>query len=154
MSLPTTPTDLPAYMAQVGAAARAASTLMSAASTKAKDQALQALARLLRQSVEPLQAANAQDLKAAAQAGLAPALVDRLKLTPAIIETVAQGCEQIAAMPDPVGEITQVKRRPSGISVGHMRVPLGVFGMIYESRPNVTIEAASLAIKKIGRAHV
>ena len=147
MSLPTTPTDLPAYMAQVGAAARAASTLMSAASTKAKDQASLALARLLRQSVEPLQAANAQDLKAAVQAGLAPALVDRLKLTPAIIETVAQGCEQIAAMPDPVGEITQVKRRPSGISVGHMRVPLGVFGMIYESRPNVTIEAASLAIK-------
>ena len=147
MMLSMIPTDLPAYMAQVGVAARAASTLMSAASTKAKDQALQALARLLRQSVEPLQAANAQDLQAAAQAGLAPALVDRLKLTPAIIETVAQGCEQIAAMPDPVGEITQVKRRPSGISVGHMRVPLGVFGMIYESRPNVTIEAASLAIK-------
>ena len=147
MSLSITPTDLPAYMAQVGVAARAASTLMSAASTKAKDQALQALARLLRQSVEPLQAANAQDLQAAAQAGLAPALIDRLKLTPAIIETVAQGCEQIAAMPDPIGEITHVKRRPSGISVGHMRVPLGVFGMIYESRPNVTIEAASLAIK-------
>ena len=91
MSLSITPTDLPAYMAQVGVAARAASTLMSAASTKAKDQALQALARLLRQSVEPLQAANAQDLKAATQVGLAPALVDRLKLTPAIIETVAQG---------------------------------------------------------------
>ena len=142
-----TPTDLPAYMAHLGEAARAAATLMSAAPTAAKDQALQALARLLRQSLARLQAANAQDLQAAAQAGLAPALIDRLKLTPAIVETVAQGCEQIAAMPDPIGEITGVKRRPSGISVGHMRVPLGVFGMIYESRPNVTIEAASLAIK-------
>ena len=142
-----TPTDLPAYMAHLGEAARAAATLMSAAPTAAKDQALQALARLLRQSLARLQAANAQDLQAAAQAGLAPALIDRLQLTPAIVETVAQGCEQIAAMPDPIGEITGVKRRPSGISVGHMRVPLGVFGMIYESRPNVTIEAASLAIK-------
>ena len=142
-----TPTDLPAYMAHLGEAARAAATLMSAAPTAAKDQALQALARLLRQSLARLQAANAQDLQAAAQAGLAPALIDRLQLTPFIIETVAQGCEQIAAMPDPIGEITGVKRRPSGISVGHMRVPLGVFGMIYESRPNVTIEAASLAIK-------
>jgi glutamate-5-semialdehyde dehydrogenase len=74
-------------------------------------------------------------------------MVDRLKLTPSVIETVAQGCEQLAAMPDPVGEITELKRRPSGIHVGRMRVPLGVFGMIYESRPNVTIEAASLAIK-------
>jgi glutamate-5-semialdehyde dehydrogenase len=74
-------------------------------------------------------------------------MVDRLKLSPGVIDTVAQGCEQLAAMPDPVGEITEVKRRPSGISVGRMRVPLGVFGMIYESRPNVTIEAASLAIK-------
>ena len=74
-------------------------------------------------------------------------LVDRLKLTPTIIETVAQGCEQIAAMPDPIGEITDLKQQPSGIRVGRMRVPLGVFGMIYESRPNVTIEAASLAIK-------
>jgi glutamate-5-semialdehyde dehydrogenase len=74
-------------------------------------------------------------------------MIDRLKLTPAILETVAEGCEQLAAMADPVGEITEMKRRPSGIQVGRMRVPLGVFGMIYESRPNVTIEAASLAIK-------
>ena len=74
-------------------------------------------------------------------------MVDRLKLNAAIIATVAEGCEQIAAMPDPIGEITQLRQRPSGISVGHMRVPLGVFGMIYESRPNVTIEAASLSIK-------
>ena len=94
-----------------------------------------------------LQAANAKDLEAARAAGLAAPLLDRLKLTPQIIDTVAEGCEQIAAMPDPVGEISELKRQPSGISVGRMRVPLGVFGMIYESRPNVTIEAASLAIK-------
>ncbi len=120
---------------------------MAAAPTAAKDAALRALALHLRSHVAALQAANAQDLAAARAAGLAEPLLDRLQLTPAIIETVAQGCEQIAAMPDPVGEITGVKRRPSGISVGQMRVPLGVFGMIYESRPNVTIEAAALAIK-------
>jgi glutamate-5-semialdehyde dehydrogenase len=141
------PNDLPAYMAHVGAAARSAATAMAAAPTAAKDQALRALASGLRQAGPALQAANARDLDGARVAGLAAPLVDRLKLTPGIIETVAQGCEQIAAMPDPVGEITGVKRRPSGISVGQMRVPLGVFGMIYESRPNVTIEAASLAIK-------
>ena len=146
-----THSDIPAYMAHVGAAARAASSAMAAASTAAKDQALRLLAAKLRAATADLQTANALDLAAARGtspgSGLAEPLVDRLKLTPAIIETVAQGCEQIAAMPDPVGEITGVKRRPSGISVGQMRVPLGVFGMIYESRPNVTIEAASLAIK-------
>jgi glutamate-5-semialdehyde dehydrogenase len=141
------PVDIPAYMSHVGAAARAAATTMAAASTAAKNRALLALATRLRSDSGALQAANAQDLGAARGAGLAEPLVDRLKLTPAIIDTVAQGCEQIAAMPDPVGEITGLKRRPSGISVGQMRVPLGVFGMIYESRPNVTIEAASLAIK-------
>ena len=140
-------TELPAYMAHVGVAARAASRAMAAAPTAAKDQALRTLARLLREHVQPLAEANAQDISAAQTAGLAAPLVDRLRLTPKIIETVAEGCEQIAAMPDPVGEISGVKRRPSGISVGHMRVPLGVFGMIFESRPNVTIEAASLAIK-------
>ena len=139
--------DIPAYMAHLGAQARAASTVMAAASTAAKDRALRALARHLREAVPELQRDNAQDLDAARAAGLAEPMVDRLKLTPAVIDTVAQGCEQLAAMPDPVGEITEVKRRPSGISVGRMRVPLGVFGMIYESRPNVTIEAASLAIK-------
>jgi glutamate-5-semialdehyde dehydrogenase len=105
------------------------------------------LARRLREATQALAQANAQDLAAAQARGLAAPLVDRLRLTPQIVETVAQGCEQLAAMPDPVGEISDVKRRPSGISVGRMRVPLGVFGMIYESRPNVTIEAASLAIK-------
>jgi glutamate-5-semialdehyde dehydrogenase len=141
------PIDLPAYMAHVGAAARVASAAMAAAPTAAKNAALLALAARLRSSVPALQAANAQDLQSARAAGLAGPLHDRLRLTPEAIETVAQGCEQIAAMADPVGEITELKRRPSGISVGRMRVPLGVFGMIYESRPNVTIEAASLAIK-------
>jgi glutamate-5-semialdehyde dehydrogenase len=139
--------DIPAYMAALGAQARAAATVMARASTRAKNAALLALARLLREAGEPLQAANAKDTAAAELAGLAAPMVDRLRLPPKVIATVAEGCEQLAAMPDPVGEITGVKRRPTGISVGQMRVPLGVFGMIYESRPNVTIEAASLAIK-------
>jgi glutamate-5-semialdehyde dehydrogenase len=141
------PDDLLAYMTQLGRDARAAAAVMAAAPTAAKDRALRALARRLREHTRELQEANALDLEAARGAGLAAPLVDRLRLDAKIIETVAQGCEQIAAMPDPVGQISGVKRRPSGISVGHMRVPLGVFGMIYESRPNVTIEAASLAMK-------
>ena len=142
-----TDTDIAAYMAHVGAAARAAATTMAAAATAQKDHALRRLAALLRQQSLELQTANAEDVRAAAAAGLSAPIVDRLTLTAQIIETVALGCEQIAAMPDPIGEISGLKRRPSGISVGQMRVPLGVFGMIYESRPNVTIEAASLAIK-------
>ncbi|MBY0235608.1 MAG: gamma-glutamyl-phosphate reductase, partial [Burkholderiaceae bacterium] len=142
----TSPDQLAAYMHQVGEAARAASALMAAAPTAAKNQALLALARRLRAAGPALAKANAKDVAAAVKAGLEAPMVDRLKLKPEIIETVALGCEQIAAMPDPVGEISGLKRRPSGISVGQMRVPLGVFGMIYESRPNVTIEAASLAI--------
>ena len=142
-----TTTDLQATIAQMGIAARAASAKMAAAPTAAKNQALVALARLLRSECEALQPANARDIDAANAAGLSAPMVDRLKLTPKIVDTVAEGCEQIAAMPDPVGEITHLRQRPSGISVGQMRVPLGVFGMIYESRPNVTIEAASLAIK-------
>ncbi|MEN9419307.1 MAG: Gamma-glutamyl phosphate reductase [Pseudomonadota bacterium] len=134
-------------MAHLGTAARAASTAMAAAGTAAKDAALRALARRLRESAPALQQANTADLDAARARGLAEPMVDRLRLTAKVIETVAEGCEQLAAMPDPVGEISEVKRRPSGISVGRMRVPLGVFGMVYESRPNVTIEAASLAIK-------
>ncbi|WP_375138954.1 glutamate-5-semialdehyde dehydrogenase [Azohydromonas caseinilytica] len=134
-------------MTRLGRAARAAATAMAAAPTAAKDKALRALARLLREQTEALQADNAQDIERAQANGLAAPMVDRLRLTPKVLETVAEGCEQIAAMPDPIGEITDVKRRPTGISVGRMRVPLGVFGMIYESRPNVTIEAASLAIK-------
>ncbi|WP_375139035.1 glutamate-5-semialdehyde dehydrogenase [Sphaerotilus sulfidivorans] len=134
-------------MNRVGAAARSAATAMAAASTAAKNRTLLALARLLRENGPALDAANARDLDAASAAGLSGPMLDRLKLGPKVVATVAEGCEQLAAMPDPIGEITGVKRRPTGISVGQMRVPLGVFGMIYESRPNVTIEAASLAIK-------
>jgi len=141
------PADVQATIAHMGAAARAASSRLAAASSASKDAALLALARLLRSSGGELMQANARDVESAQAAGLAAPLVERLKLSADILETVAQGCEQIAAMPDPVGEITELRQRPSGIQVGRMRVPLGVFGMIYESRPNVTIEAASLAIK-------
>jgi glutamate-5-semialdehyde dehydrogenase len=139
--------DLAALMARIGAAARAASRSLAASPVGARNDALRRLAALLRADAEELGRANAIDLDAARAAGLAAPLVDRLKLDADAIETVATGCEQLAAMPDPIGEIVELKRQPSGIAVGRMRVPLGVFGMIYESRPNVTIEAASLAIK-------
>jgi glutamate-5-semialdehyde dehydrogenase len=141
------PSEVAPLMDALGLAARDAARHMAAAPTVAKDAALRALARRLREQAAALVEVNAQDLAAAAEAGLDAPLLDRLKLDAGIIAIVAEGCEQLAAMPDPVGEITGVKRRPSGISVGQMRVPIGVFGMIYESRPNVTIEAASLAIK-------
>ncbi len=140
-----TAADLQATIAHMGVAARAASTRMAAASTAAKNAALLALAARLRAGSATLIAANAEDLAAAT--GLDAPMRDRLKLDARTLETVAEGCEQIAAMPDPNGEISGLTQRPSGIRVGRMRVPLGVFGMVYESRPNVTIEAASLAIK-------
>ena len=139
--------DLQAMVAHMGVAARAASTLMAAAPTAAKNHALLALAQRLRTEQAHLATANEQDLATARAAGLAGPMLDRLRLDAKTLETVAEGCEQIAAMPDPIGEITNLAYRPSGIQVGRMRVPLGVFGMIYESRPNVTIEAAALAIK-------
>jgi glutamate-5-semialdehyde dehydrogenase len=120
---------------------------MARASTADKNKALLALAALLRQNQTALLTANASDCTRAQAAGLDAPLLDRLKLTPAIIETCALGCEQLAAMPDVIGEIIGMKQQPSGIRVGQMRVPIGVFGMIFESRPNVTIEAASLSIK-------
>ena len=131
----------------LGSQAKAASARMARASAATKRQALTTLAALLRANVESLQIENAKDLARARAAGLAEPLVDRLKLTPSALETCAQGCEQLAAMADIIGEISGLKQMPSGIRVGQMRVPIGVFGMIYESRPNVTIEAASLAIK-------
>ena len=120
---------------------------MSKASAAIKSKALRILAGLLRDNVQALQMDNARDLERAVAAGLAAPLVERLKLTPQVLETCAQGCEQLAAMSDVIGEITGMKQQPSGIRVGQMRVPIGVFGMIFESRPNVTIEAASLSIK-------
>ncbi|MEZ5665066.1 MAG: glutamate-5-semialdehyde dehydrogenase [Burkholderiaceae bacterium] len=134
-------------MNTLGSQAKAASAQMARAGAATKVRALRELARLLRASVEPLQAENAKDLDRARAAGLAEPMVDRLKLTPRVLETCAEGCEQLAAMPDIIGEIMGMKQQPSGIRVGQMRVPIGVFGMIYESRPNVTIEAASLSIK-------
>ena len=135
------------YALGLGAQAKAASALMAKASTAAKNRALLRLAVLLRENTAALQSDNAKDLERALAAGLAAPMVDRLRLTPNMLETCAQGCEQLAAMPDVIGDITGMKQQPSGIRVGQMRVPIGVFGMIFESRPNVTIEAASLSIK-------
>ncbi len=135
------------YTQTLGLQAKQAATHMARAQAATKNVALQALARLLRAGGPALAASNARDVERATAAGLAAPLVDRLKLTPQIIETVAQGCEQLAAMPDLIGEITGMTQQPSGIRVGQMRVPIGVFAMIFESRPNVTIEAASLSIK-------
>ncbi len=120
---------------------------MARASAEQKSRALRHLAALLREQAQPLVSANARDLERARAAGLSGPLLDRLQLSPKILETVALGCEQLAAMPDVIGQIIGMQQQPSGIRVGQMRVPLGVFGMIYESRPNVTIEAAGLAIK-------
>ncbi len=131
----------------LGLQAKTASALMARAPAAIKNKALKALARLLREQTAALQVDNARDLERARAAGLAEPLVDRLKLSPQVLETCAQGCEQLAAMPDIIGEIIGMKQQPSGIRVGQMRVPIGVFGMIFESRPNVTIEAASLSIK-------
>lgn len=134
-------------MNTLGQQAKAASALMAKAHAATKVSALRGLAALLRANTNALQAENTKDLERARAHGLAEPMVDRLKLTPTVIETCALGCEQLAAMPDIIGEISGLKQQPSGIRVGQMRVPIGVFGMIYESRPNVTIEAASLSIK-------
>lgn len=133
--------------AELGRNARLAAALMACASTASRNAALRALAGLLRANVTALQQTNRVDLERASAAGLSTPMLERLKLTPAIIETCALGCEQIAVMPDVMGEITGIRQQPSGIRVGQMRVPIGVFAMIFESRPNVTIEAASLSIK-------
>jgi glutamate-5-semialdehyde dehydrogenase len=135
------------HMRTLGAQAKTASAQMAKASAAVKNTALRKLAALLRANIDALQMDNAKDIERAVAAGLDAPMVDRLKLTPKVLETCAQGCEQLAAMPDVIGEIIGMKQQPSGIRVGQMRVPLGVFGMIFESRPNVTIEAASLSIK-------
>ncbi len=135
------------YMQTLGLQAKVAAAQMARANAATKSKALLALARLLRESTEALQVDNAKDLERAVANGLAAPMVDRLRLTPKVLETCAQGCEQLAHMPDVIGEIMGMKQQPSGIRVGQMRVPIGVFGMIFESRPNVTIEAASLSIK-------
>ncbi len=139
--------DVPGLMQALGSKAKAASAQVARAQAAIKNRALLNLAALLRQNVAALETANQRDTERATASGLAGPMLDRLNLTPKIIETVAIGCEQLAVMPDVIGDIIGMKEQPSGIRVGQMRVPIGVFGMIYESRPNVTIEAASLAIK-------
>jgi glutamate-5-semialdehyde dehydrogenase len=139
--------DVPGLMEALGSKAKVASAQVARAPAAIKNRALLNLAALLRQNLAALETANRRDIERATASGLAGPMLDRLKLTPKIIETVAVGCEQLAVMPDVIGDIIGMKEQPSGIRVGQMRVPIGVFGMIYESRPNVTIEAASLAIK-------
>jgi len=139
--------DISTYTQTLGVQARAACASMASASAATKNAALGALAALLRDNVAALQIENAKDIERATAAGLSAPMVDRLKLSPKGLETCALGCEQLAAMPEVIGEVTGLRQQPSGIRVGQMRVPLGVFGMIFESRPNVTIEAASLSIK-------
>ncbi len=139
--------NVPELMQTLGVQARRAAFEMARAPAARKRDALLTLARLLRANVDAMQVDNAKDLERARANGLSEPMVDRLKLTPKVLETCAEGCEQLAAMADIIGEIIGMKQQPSGIRVGQMRVPIGVFGMIYESRPNVTIEAASLSIK-------
>jgi glutamate-5-semialdehyde dehydrogenase len=139
--------DVKNYMQQVGQAARTASREVARASTGAKNAALQAMAAAIRARSSELLAANAADVEEARTNGLDDAMIDRLTLSAKSIESMAAGLEQVATLPDPVGEITDMKRRPSGIQVGKMRVPLGVVGIIYEARPNVTADAAALCLK-------
>jgi glutamate-5-semialdehyde dehydrogenase len=139
--------NLDAYMADLGRRARAASRGLARATTKSKDLALHAIADAIDASRAALAVANAQDLEAGAAKGLDAALLDRLELTPGRIDAMIEGLRQIAALPDPVGAVTDLNYRPSGIQVGRMRVPLGVIGIIYESRPNVTADAAGLCLK-------
>jgi glutamate-5-semialdehyde dehydrogenase len=139
--------DIAGYMQGVGRQARTAARALARASTATKDNALERMAAAVERDAAKLVAANAQDLDAARQAGLDAAMIDRLTLTAKGVAAMADGLRQIAKLPDPVGEITDLRYRPSGIRVGRMRVPLGVIGIIYESRPNVTADAAGLCLK-------
>ncbi|WP_439683528.1 glutamate-5-semialdehyde dehydrogenase [Cupriavidus oxalaticus] len=139
--------DLNQYMDRVGRQARAASRAMARASTADKNQALLTIAAAIRRDADKLKAVNARDVERARANGQDAAFVDRLTLSDKAIATMAAGLEQIAALADPIGEISNMKFRPTGIQVGQMRVPLGVIGIIYESRPNVTIDAAALCLK-------
>lgn len=134
-------------MQDLGAKARKASRVMAAASTEQKNRALLAMADAINANREALAVANALDLEKGAANGLDAAMLDRLELTPARIDGMIEGLRQVAALPDPVGDVSDMRYMPSGIQLGKMRVPLGVIGIIYESRPNVTVEAASLCLK-------
>jgi glutamate-5-semialdehyde dehydrogenase len=139
--------DLSQYMSALGRAARAAASELAHAEPEHKNQTLLAIAGVLDQRREIILTENARDLEAAAKAGLASALIERLELGKGRIDAMIEGLQQVAGLADPVGEISELRYRPSGIQVGKMRVPLGVIGIIYESRPNVTIDAAALCLK-------
>ena len=138
--------DIKQYMEQLGQQARKASRAMARANTATRNRALTLIADAIERDADALRAANQLDMDAAAN-GLEPAMLDRLELSDKAIATMIEGLRQIVALPDPIGEISGLKFRPSGIQVGQMRVPLGVIGIIYESRPNVTVDAAGLCIK-------
>jgi len=139
--------DIKAYMQQLGQAARAASHHTARADTGAKNLALATIAQAIRREKAALLKANQADVEAARRNGLDDAMLDRLALSEKSVAAMAEGLEQIAALPDPIGEISDLKYRPTGIQVGRMRVPLGVIGIIYEARPNVTVDAAGLCLK-------
>jgi glutamate-5-semialdehyde dehydrogenase len=139
--------DIQQYMTTVGSQAREASRHIARADANAKNAALSALAGAIARDSSALLEANREDIASARAAGMAPAMIDRLTLTAKSVATMAAGIEQVAGLPDPVGEITDLKFRPSGIQVGRMRVPLGVVGIIYEARPGVTADAAALCLK-------
>lgn len=140
-------TDIKSYMQSIGREARAASRLVAKAETADKNMALTAMAEAIDRDTQTLLAANAKDLEHARTKGLEAAMIDRLALSQKSIANMAEGLQQIAALADPIGEITGLSYRPSGIQVGKMRVPLGVIGIIYEARPNVTADAAGLCLK-------
>ncbi len=142
-----TANDARALVTAMGLAAREASRVVARADTAAKNRALEVAADSLVDREKTILAANAKDVKAARAEGADDAFIDRLKLTAKMIEEIAQGLRQVAGLPDPVGEITDLRYRPSGIQVGRMRVPLGVVGIIYESRPDVTADAGALCLK-------
>ena len=144
---PDNVSDVIGHVRQIGCAAREASVAMSAADSRSKDQALLKIAQLLRQHSHHVKQANVIDLERARKSGVQSALLDRLTLDDDAIEQMALGVEQVVRLPDPIGEITELRPRPSGIKVGRMRVPLGVIAIVYESRPNVTVDAAALCIK-------
>jgi glutamate-5-semialdehyde dehydrogenase len=145
--VPDTSVDLAATMRDMGVAARQAARELARASTEVKNRALSAMAAEIRRHATALLEANRADVEQAKKEGRDGAFVDRLTLTPSGVEQMAEGLEDIAALADPVGKITELARRPTGIEVGRMRVPLGVIGIIYESRPNVTADAAGLCLK-------
>jgi len=139
--------DIQHYMNTLGQSARKAARAVAKADTASKNRALELIAQAIRRDAALLTAANQKDVEQARSNGLAAAMIDRLTLSEKAIATMAEGLEQIASLPDPIGEISNMKYRPSGIQVGQMRVPLGVIGIIYEARPNVTVDAAGLCIK-------